>query len=104
MTKLIILIVGVIGIFSFSALAFSDDSLPSVTPSCAEDEGVRSSQEGESVSVQDEPVQESDESVVEPSDESIDEPDEELEPSDQEGITEENETSRIADPLYVWNK
>jgi phospholipid-binding lipoprotein MlaA len=96
MTKLIILIVGVIGIFSFSSLAFSDNSLPSVTPSCAEDEGARSSQEGKSVSVQDEPVQERDESVVEP--------DEELEPSDQKEVTEEKEEAYIADPLAPWNK
>jgi phospholipid-binding lipoprotein MlaA len=96
MTKLIILIVGVIGLFSFSSLAFSDDSLPSVIPSCAEDEGLRSSQEGESVSVRDDPMQESDESVVEP--------DEELEPSDQKEVTEEKEEAHIADPLEPWNK
>jgi len=97
MTKLVIIFVTVmIGIFSFFPLAFSDDSLPLAVPSFAQDEGVRSSQGGESVSVPDELVQEPDES--------IDEPDEELEPSDQEEITEENETSHIADPLAPWNK
>ena len=96
MTKLIILIAVMIGIFSFFPLAFSDDSAPLAVPSFAQDGGVRTSQGGESVSVQNEPVQEPDES--------IDEPDEELEPSNQEEITEENETSHIADPLAPWNK
>jgi phospholipid-binding lipoprotein MlaA len=77
-------------------LAFSDDSLPSFIPSCAEDEGVRSSQEGESVSDQNEPIQEPDESVVEP--------DEEVEPSDQKEVAEEKEEAHIADPLAPWNK
>ena len=95
MTKLIIL-VAVIVFFPFSSLAFSDNSLPSVTPSCAEDEGVRSSQEGKSVSAQNEPVQEPDESVVEP--------DEELGPSGQKEVTEEKEEAYIADPLAPWNK
>jgi len=95
MTKLIIL-VAVIVFFPFSSLAFSDNSLPSVTPSCAEDEGVRSYREGESVSAQNEPVQEPDESVVEP--------DEELGPSGQKEVTEEKEEAYIADPLAPWNK
>ena len=95
MTKLIIL-AAVIVFFPFSSLAFSDNSLPSVTPSCAEDEGVRSSQEGKSVSAQNEPVQEPDESVVEP--------DEELGPSGQKEVTEEKEEAYIADPLAPWNK
>jgi len=95
MTKLIIL-VAVIVFFPFSSLASSDNSLPSVTPSCSEDEGVRSSQEVESVSAQNKPVQEPDESVIEP--------DEELEPSDQKEVTEEKEEAYIADPLAPWNK
>lgn len=96
MTKLIILIAVMIGIFSFFPLAFSGDSLPLVTPSSGQDGGVRTSQGGESVSVQNEPVQESDESVVEP--------DEEVGSSDQKEVTEEKEEAYIADPLAPWNK
>jgi phospholipid-binding lipoprotein MlaA len=94
MTKLII--ITVIGLFFFSSLAFSDDSIPLVTPSCKQDEVEGSSQGREYVSAQNEPMRKSDESVVEP--------DEEVGPSSQEEAAEEKEEAYIADPLAPWNK
>jgi phospholipid-binding lipoprotein MlaA len=86
MTKFIILIVGVIGIFSFFTQAFSDDSLPSD----------KLSQEKELIQAQDK--------LAQKPDESIEKSDQEMNPSDQEKPPEEEEAPQIADPLFTWNK
>ena len=65
MKKLIILIVGVIGIFSFFSLAFSDDSLPSAAPSPGRNQEVTSSQGENLIQVQDKLTQKPDESIEE---------------------------------------
>ena len=96
MTKLIILIAGLIGSLSFFSLAFSDDSLPSAIPSCCQNQEVISSQGEKSIPVQDK-------LALEP-DESVEESDQAQEPSDQEEPKEEEEAPQIADPLAPWNK
>jgi len=96
MTKLTILISGVILIFSFFSLAFCDDSLPSVIPSCDQNRAATLSQGETSILVQDK--------VVQQPDEPINESDEGLEPPYQEEVGEEKEEFHIADPLAPWNK
>ena len=96
MKKLIILIVGVIGIFSFFSLAFSDDSLPSAAPSPGRNQEVTSSQGEKPAPVLDKLIREPDASV--------EKSDQEMNPSDQEESTEEEEAPQIADPLSPWNK
>lgn len=96
MTKLIILITGTICIFYFSSLAFSDDSLPSATPSSSQNEEETSFQVKKSVLVQDKVYSEPDESVAEQ--------DRKQEPSDKKDTSKEEEGLQIADPLYPWNK
>jgi phospholipid-binding lipoprotein MlaA len=96
MKKLIILIVGVIGIFSFFSLAFSDDSLSLTISSSGENQEVTSPQGEKPAPVLDKLTREPDASV--------EKSDQEMNPSDQEEPTEEEEAPQIADPLSPWNK
>lgn len=97
MTKLIILTIGVIVIFSFFSLAFSDDSLPSVIPCPCQNQEVTSSQgENQVVQMQDKLTMEQDEPVKESA--------QGENSADEEEIIEEEEAPQIADPLRVWNK
>lgn len=96
MKKLIILIVGVIGIFSFFSMTFSDDSLPSAAPSSFRNQEATSSHGEKFIQVQDK--------LTQKSDEPIEEPEQEKTTSDSEELTEEVETLQIADPLSPWNK
>jgi phospholipid-binding lipoprotein MlaA len=96
MRKFIILIVGVIGIFSFFTLAISDDSRPSAAPSPIRDQEATSSQGEELIQAQDK--------LTQKPDEPIEEPDKEKNTSDIEESTEEEEVPQIADPISPWNK
>ncbi|HYA11470.1 MAG TPA: VacJ family lipoprotein [Thermodesulfovibrionales bacterium] len=97
--KLIVLTIGVVGLFAVSLFSFSYYSLASTVIASDHD------QEGKSSQV-DQTLQDQKQSTQEP-DELIEEPDQEQEPSDQEEEIieeEEEETVQIADPLYIWNK
>jgi len=95
MTKLIILIAGIICIFFFYSPALSDDSLNSTIFSPGQNVEETSFHAQDLILAQDETSQEPDESV--------DEPDQEQEPSDEQGASEEKPL-HIADPLSPWNK
>ncbi len=95
MLRIIILIAGVIAIFSFFSVAFSDNSLTSAVPSSTQNQEITSSQGEKPVPPQNKFTMELDKPV-----EDTDYTDNVL---DQEEPSEE-EAPQIADLFYLWNK